>query len=167
MNLPLKHIWQPATSTSQRLVIVLHGRGDSAEGFLWLQEELGIDELNFLLLDAPDKYYTGYSWYDLPPDQLPGIQRSRELLAGVLEQTEREGYSPNQTFLFGFSQGCFASCANTPILSRRGQSLSERPGSAKQNPPQAPPVRDPAARSRMSCCQRLRLTLCVTMQRDG
>ena len=106
MNLPLTHIWQPATSTSQRLVIVLHGRGDSAEGFLWLQEELGIDELNFLLLNAPEKYYTGYSWYDLPPDQLPGIQRSRELLAEVLQQTEREGYSPAQTFLFGFSQGC-------------------------------------------------------------
>jgi phospholipase/carboxylesterase len=106
MNLPLTHIWQPAASASQRLVIVLHGRGDSAEGFLWLQEELGIDELNYLLLNAPDKYYTGYSWYDLPPDQLPGIQRSGELLTRTLEQVEREGYSPDQTFLFGFSQGC-------------------------------------------------------------
>jgi phospholipase/carboxylesterase len=106
MNLPLAHIWQPAASASQRLVIVLHGRGDSAEGFLWLQEELDIDELNFLLLNAPDKYYTGYSWYDLPPDQLPGIQQSGELLARTLEQVEREGYSPDKTILFGFSQGC-------------------------------------------------------------
>lgn len=106
MNLPLTHIWQPAASASQRLVIVLHGRGDSAEGFLWLQEELGIDELNFLLLNAPDQYYTGYSWYDLPPNQHPGIQRSGELLTRTLEQVEREGYSPDQTFLFGFSQGC-------------------------------------------------------------
>ena len=106
MNLPLTHIWQPAVSTSQHLVIVLHGRGDSAEGFLWLQEELAIDELNFLLLNAPTPYYTGYSWYDLPPNQLPGIQQSRELLARTLEQVEREGYSPGKTFLFGFSQGC-------------------------------------------------------------
>lgn len=106
MNLPLTHIWQPAGSPSQQLVIVLHGRGDSADGFLWLQEELGIDSLDFLLLNAPSPYYTGFSWYDLPPDQQPGILRSRKLLGDVLAETERSGYPPERTFLLGFSQGC-------------------------------------------------------------
>lgn len=106
MNLPLTHVWQPAATKSQQLLVVLHGRGDSAEGFLWLQPELGIDSLNLLLLNAPDPYYTGFSWYGLPPNQLPGIQRSRKVLAEVLKQTELEGYPPEQTFLFGFSQGC-------------------------------------------------------------
>jgi phospholipase/carboxylesterase len=105
MDLPLTHIWQPAVSKSQKLLIVLHGLGDSVEGFHWLQEELGIDPLNYLLLNAPEPYYTGYSWYDIQ-DPLPGIERSRQVLARVLEQTEREGYAPGQTFLFGFSQGC-------------------------------------------------------------
>jgi phospholipase/carboxylesterase len=105
MDLPVKHTWQPAAAKSQRLVVVLHGLGDSADGFLWLQDELGIDSLNYLLLNAPDPYYTGFSWYDIE-DPLPGIARSRKLLARVLEQTEREGYPPGQTFLFGFSQGC-------------------------------------------------------------
>ena len=105
MDLPLKHIWQPAASNSQRLVVVLHGLGDSAEGFLWLQDELDIDSFNYLLLNAPDEYYTGFSWYDIE-NPLPGIERSRKLLAQVLEQTGRVGYPPDQTFLFGFSQGC-------------------------------------------------------------
>jgi phospholipase/carboxylesterase len=106
MNLPLNHIWQPALTTSKQLIVVLHGRGDSAEGFLWLQDELGIDSLNFLLLTAPTPYYSGFSWYDLPPRQLPGIMESRRLLELVFAETQHEGYAPNQTFLMGFSQGC-------------------------------------------------------------
>jgi phospholipase/carboxylesterase len=105
VDLPLTHIWQPALSESKRLLVVLHGLGDSSEGFLWLQDELGIDSLNYLLLNAPDPYYSGYSWYDIE-DPRPGIQRSSRLLTQLFEQTAREGYSPDQTFLFGFSQGC-------------------------------------------------------------
>ena len=89
MKLPLNYIWQPSHSPSKQLVIVLHGRGDSAEGFSWLQEELGIDSLNYLLLTAPTPYYTGYSWYDLAPRQLPGILESRRLLAEVLADDAR------------------------------------------------------------------------------
>ena len=88
MNLPLTHVWQPARAPRKQLVVVLHGRGDSAEGFLWLQEMLAIDSLDFLLLDAPDPYVIGFSWYDLPPNQLPGIVGSRRLLGEVFRQTE-------------------------------------------------------------------------------
>ncbi len=106
MDLPLTHIWQPARVPTKQLVVVLHGRGDSAEGFVWLQEALAIDSLDFLLLTAPDPYAIGFSWYDLPPRQLPGIVRSRRLLGEVLAQTEQNGFAPERTFLFGFSQGC-------------------------------------------------------------
>src|SRR5262245_25678606 len=105
MDLPLTHIWQPSIDKSQRLMIVLHGLGDSSEGFHWLQEELDIGSFNYLLLNAPDLYYTGYSWYDIDAPRT-GIERSRRVLAAVIEQTQREGYRPDQTFLFGFSQGC-------------------------------------------------------------
>ena len=105
MDLSLTHLWQPSRIMSKRLVVVLHGLGDSAEGFLWMQEELGIDSLNYLLLNAPDPYYMGYSWYDID-DPLPGIERSLKTLTDVMRQIEREGYPPDQTFLFGFSQGC-------------------------------------------------------------
>ena len=86
--------------------MVLHGRGDSAEGFLWLQQTLAIDSLDFLLLTAPVPYGIGFSWYDLPPNQLPDIVGARRLLGDVLRETEQNGYPPERTFLFGFSQGC-------------------------------------------------------------
>jgi predicted esterase len=106
VKLPLNHLFQPAPVSSTWLAVVLHGRGDSSYGFEWLQEELGIDQLNFLLPDAPNPYYTGFSWYDLPPRQLPGIIESRRLLTQVFSETAKSGFPPENTFLLGFSQGC-------------------------------------------------------------
>lgn len=104
----LEGIWQPAgeTPTQGYLMVVLHGRGDSAEGFSWLKSALNLTDLSLLLVNAPDEYYTGYSWYDLPPNQLPGILRSREILENVFAKIFEAGFVPEKCFLFGFSQGC-------------------------------------------------------------
>lgn len=101
-------LWQMAQDSgpSPYLMLVLHGRGDSLEGFTWLQSELNIPHLHFLLLNAPDPYYGGFSWYDLPPNQLPGVLRSRKILEVVMEEVRQEGFLPEKCFLFGFSQGC-------------------------------------------------------------
>lgn len=106
MDLALDHVWLQAMQPAKQLIVVLHGLGDSTEGFLWLQEALAIDSLDYLLLNAPTPYYTGFKWYDLPPDQAPGIANSRRLLTEVFSQLERQGHPPDRTFLFGFSQGC-------------------------------------------------------------
>ncbi|MDR3608054.1 MAG: serine esterase [Oligoflexia bacterium] len=107
-HLPLESIWQPAgpNETNGHLIVVLHGRGDSAEGFAWLQSALGLPGLSALLLNAPNSYYTGFSWYDLPPNQLPGVLSSREQLTRVFQEIARMGFAPERTFLLGFSQGC-------------------------------------------------------------
>ena len=90
---------------SKKILIVLHGRGDSLEGFRWLPTALGLD-INYLLVNAPDPYYTGYSWYDLPPHQKPGVDRSRLLLDQLFSELERQGFSSRDQALLGFSQGC-------------------------------------------------------------
>jgi phospholipase/carboxylesterase len=106
MQLPLDHIWLPASQPAKQVMVVLHGLGDSAEGFLWIQEAFAINSLDYLLLNAPTPYYIGFAWYDLPPNQNSGIAQSRKLLDEVFTQLEREGYAAEKTFLFGFSQGC-------------------------------------------------------------
>jgi predicted esterase len=52
MKLPIQYLWQEAREPSKWLMVVLHGRGDSAEGFEWLQEELAIDSLNLLPVET-------------------------------------------------------------------------------------------------------------------
>lgn len=56
MDLPLSHVWLPARIPSKKVVVVLHGQGGSAEDCRPLKSQLGIDDLNYLLLDGPDPY---------------------------------------------------------------------------------------------------------------
>lgn len=104
-NLELDNIFIPSKTPSKKLMIILHGRGDSAEGFVSFPEFLNIDEMNYLLLDAPFEYYTGFSWYQLPPNQLPGIEYSSMLLTKILDELFEEEFNADESFLFGFSQG--------------------------------------------------------------
>jgi len=104
-NLTLNNIFIPSQVPSKKLMIVLHGRGDSSNGFTFLPEYLNIDEMNYLLLDAPFEYYGGFSWYDLPPYQLEGIEYSRKILTEVLDTLFEEEFNAHESFLFGFSQG--------------------------------------------------------------
>ena len=104
-NLELDNIFIPAKIPSKKLMIILHGRGDSSDGFKMLPDFLQIDEMNYILFDAPFEYFTGFSWYQLPPDQLPGIEYSSTLLTKDLNELFKEQFNAEESFLFGFSQG--------------------------------------------------------------
>lgn len=97
---------------SPRVMAVFHGLGDSLHGFTWLPQALRLDGLSYLLVNAPDDYYGGFSWFDftgggadLGP-AIAGIRRSRGLVQGLLGELKAQGVAPADTFLFGFSQGC-------------------------------------------------------------
>ena len=111
LDLGLRYdFWPAVQSDSRKFLIVLHGRGDTAEGFHWLPEALGVDEFNYLFLEAPDIYAMGYSWYAVPPDQGPGVMRSRNKLFALLDTLqEKLQLSSLNFYLLGFSQGCLMS----------------------------------------------------------
>jgi phospholipase/carboxylesterase len=105
LKLKLKNIFYPSNTASKKLMIILHGRGDSSAGFTWLPPYLKMDDMNYLLLDAPYDYYGGRSWYDLPPNQFEGIEHSSQILTEILDVLFEEQFEVSQSFLFGFSQG--------------------------------------------------------------
>jgi len=104
-QLELHNIFIPSKVPSKKVMIILHGRGDSSEGFTSLPSFFDIDEMNYLLLDAPFEYATGFSWYQLPPNQLPGIEYSSQMLTKILDNLFLEQFNVEESFLFGFSQG--------------------------------------------------------------
>ncbi|MFO1513440.1 MAG: serine esterase [Verrucomicrobiota bacterium] len=92
---------------SKRLMIMLHGLGDSIEGYRWFPEAMRLPWLNYLLVNAPDEYYGGYSWFDLNTENIaPGVIRSQGLLFELLDAQRAKGFPTEQTTLGGFSQGC-------------------------------------------------------------
>ena len=58
--------------TNGKLVVVLHGRGDSSAGFHWMPSTLNLPGVSWLLVNAPDDWYGGYSWYGMPPIMVQG-----------------------------------------------------------------------------------------------
>jgi phospholipase/carboxylesterase len=88
------------------LVVVLHGRGDSSAGFHWMPGTLSLPGVSWLLVNAPDPWYGGFSWYDMPPNHGEGVQRSRLLLDQLFDELASSGFPPEKIILFGFSQGC-------------------------------------------------------------
>ena len=94
------------TETNGKLIVVLHGRGDSSAGFHWMPGTLNLPGAAWLLVNAPDDWHEGYSWYGMPPHHGPGVVRSRMLLDRLFDEIEGQGFSAEDTVLFGFSQGC-------------------------------------------------------------
>ena len=95
----------PAAEKSRRLMVMLHGLGDSIDGYRWMPEAMDLPWMNYLLVNAPDDYYGGYSWFDLN-DMAPGVRRSRKLLFELLDDLRATGFPPEQITFGGFSQGC-------------------------------------------------------------
>src|ERR1700734_1602486 len=95
-----------AEKDSRRLMVMLHGLGDSMNGYRWMPEAMNLPWLNYLLVNAPDEYFGGYSWFDYPNDIKPGILRSRKLLFDLLDNLRAKNILAEQITLAGFSQGC-------------------------------------------------------------
>jgi phospholipase/carboxylesterase len=98
-----------AGKDSRRLLVMLHGLGDSPAGWRWLPGALNLPWLNYLLVNAPDEYYGGWSWFDYPGDIAPGIHRSRKLLFELLDDLRAKNFPADQITLGGFSQGSLMS----------------------------------------------------------
>lgn len=94
------------TDPTGKTVVVLHGRGDSAAGFHWMPEFMKLSGVSYLFANAPDPWFEGFSWYDMPPNHGPGVVRSRACLDELFAELQAHGIRPQDIVLFGFSQGC-------------------------------------------------------------
>ena len=90
-------------------MVLVHGRGATAESILSLAPELGGRELAFVAPQAP-----GFTWY--PESFLAPFERNEPWLSNALrslgqavEDLERRGFPKQRIALVGFSQGaCLA-----------------------------------------------------------
>jgi phospholipase/carboxylesterase len=90
-------------------VVLLHGRGGSAEDILGLTDALAVPDIAYLAPQAP-----GHTWYPLsflaPLEQNePSLSRSLAAAGAVVDEVERSGQAAERIVLMGFSQGgCLA-----------------------------------------------------------
>ena len=94
---------------AQAALILLHGRGATAESILTLAQELDQPEFAYLAPQA-----TGYTWYPYSflapiPQNEPGITSGIAVVSALVEQIAAAGIPYRQIMIGGFSQGaCLA-----------------------------------------------------------
>ncbi len=104
-----------ALNSAKGAVILLHGRGASAEDILSLAEELSFPEFAYLAPDA-----AGHSWYPYsflaPIEQnQPWLDSALGLLETIVEDAVAAGIPRKKIALVGFSQGA---CLSTEFFCR-------------------------------------------------
>ena len=118
------HQGQPVLAAGEPLerakaaMIMIHGRGASAEDILSLAGEVNQPGFAYLAPQA-----SGYSWYPnsfLAPiaSNEPGISSGLAVIASLFERLTDAGIGPERTILLGFSQGA---CLSLEFASRNAR----------------------------------------------
>lgn len=98
--------------TDRWLCLVLHGLGDTKDGWKDVAPMLGLDRLAFGFVQAPIPYYGGWSWFDTGLEGRVSINNQQvraarhELDALVDQVLEQQRLPAERLFVLGFSQGC-------------------------------------------------------------
>lgn len=116
-NQPVRMSGAPLASARVAMVMV-HGRGASAESILTLAPALATPDVAFLAPQA-----AGGTWYPFgfmsPIEQNePGITSAMHAITRVLETVAAAGIPPERTLLLGFSQGA---CLSSEYLARNAR----------------------------------------------
>ncbi|MPY87832.1 MAG: phospholipase [Luteitalea sp.] len=103
-------LWHgPSPAAARLAVILVHGRGGSAEDMLGLAEELGVRDVAYAAPQAAGHTWYPYSFLAPIAQNEPGISSGLRVLSGLVGALEQQGHASNRIAIIGFSQGaCLA-----------------------------------------------------------
>jgi predicted esterase len=105
------HVGQPVltagpTPADARLTMILvHGRGASAEDILSLADEFQLDDVAYLAPQASGHTWYPYSFLAPIEQNEPGISSAFAVLSQLIAALRDNGVEPERIALLGFSQG--------------------------------------------------------------
>ncbi|MBO9682143.1 MAG: dienelactone hydrolase family protein [Flavisolibacter sp.] len=92
-----------------KVLIMLHGRGGSAEDILSLSSYLNVNDFTLLAPQATNNTWYPYSFLAPPSENEPWLSSALDLLKQLLEELKTKGVATEHIFFLGFSQGaCLA-----------------------------------------------------------
>lgn len=92
-------------SNATKVLIMVHGRGGSADDILSLAHFLHVKDFALLAPEASGNSWYPYAFIEKPEQNEPWLTASLSLLAEVVEDVHKEGIEDENIFLLGFSQG--------------------------------------------------------------
>ena len=137
-NLALDNIFIPSKLQSKKLMIILHGRGDSLEGFVVFPPFLDLDDMNYILFDGPVRNQLLPFTYTRPvADIRVGILTIREKWEHYLQTTTTtvtEDYLSDKFPMVEMEEKMHFTTASTHPENMRSQHLLHQLGFEKRGP---------------------------------
>ena len=98
-----------ALDDAQAAMILLHGRGASAQGMLRLADEVDVPDVAYLAPQAAMRSWYPQSFMAPREQNEPELASALQIVADTIERVQANGLGPARTILLGFSQGaCLA-----------------------------------------------------------
>lgn len=114
-NLPVARLGAPLSEASG-VMILLHGRGGSAEDMFSLGEDLGGRDFAYLAPSAANCTWYPYSFLSPLDQNEPYLSSALDKVESVVQLAAAAGIPSNLVVLVGFSQGA---CLATEFVARR------------------------------------------------
>lgn len=108
----------PTLENAAGAMILLHGRGATAESILQLAREFHRNGITYLAPQAADNTWYPQSFLAPIEENEPWLSSGLRVLARILEETTAAALSPAQVVILGFSQGA---CLGTEFAARNPQ----------------------------------------------
>jgi phospholipase/carboxylesterase len=99
-------------------LILIHGRGATAQGILALSDELAQPGLAYLAPQAAGNTWYPYSFLAPIADNEPYLSSALAAIQDLLDDLSQAGIAPERTMLLGFSQGA---CLTLEFVARRAR----------------------------------------------
>jgi phospholipase/carboxylesterase len=98
-----------ALSADSKVLILLHGRGGSAEDILSFATYLQVNDFSLLAPQATNHTWYPYSFLAPPSENEPWLSSAIHLLSELLDELNKKGIPSEHIYFLGFSQGaCLA-----------------------------------------------------------
>jgi len=92
-------------SADSKVLIMIHGRGGSAEDILPLSKYLAVQDFALLAPQATNHTWYPYSFLSPPSDNEPWLSSALEVLKEMLQDVRDLGVPSEHIYFLGFSQG--------------------------------------------------------------
>lgn len=93
------------TGEATKALIMIHGRGGSAEDILGLAQYLPVNDFALFAPRATNNTWYPYSFLAAPKDNEPWLSSALEVMKEVVADVEATGIKKEDIYFLGFSQG--------------------------------------------------------------
>jgi phospholipase/carboxylesterase len=100
----LKYAGQPLEQ-AKKVAIMIHGRGATAASILSLADHLNLAEFALIAPQAPGNTWYPYSFMSPDKNNEPSFSESMKTLDDIVQDLLSQGFSTEQIYFIGFSQG--------------------------------------------------------------